>query len=459
MPAVIIPLPKGSDESALGQPKLKPREQTKVLLEEALATGIRGALRDAVKAALDIAVAPVKRDLTELQYDTLKPGGKLVDPTRPGFLARATRRGTRFIYRFAHPETGKQTEHALGYLGDITLAEARQTWEQLRAQRMAGKVPALVEDDEAPRKDVPTLEKLCRLYLDEYASQVKRSWKDDERLLNRHIVPVYGDWPADRFDADEAQRLLDSLDGTPRERDKLKAALSVMFNLGLKGGNKKKRLAERWLPADMTNPMARTVTTEHKAVIHKPELSEARAYFHALNSNSAGLRQDHRDALLLQLLTASRIGEIVGMRWGELSIEQGKFTLPAARSKNKEEHVVFFSAPALELLERRKEWAAPKDVFVFPAVMAPQTNHLRPDLVSNALAKHRHQLGVGEKFTSHGARHMFATWAGEQNVPVKTVDRCMAHSLADGINAVYNAAKLNGQAKALWARWADWLNE
>lgn len=153
MPADIIPLKKAADETPAA-PKLKPRDQTKILLETALATGIRGALRNAVTAALDIAVAPVKRDLTDIQYESLKPGSKLVDPHRPGFLARATRRGTRFIYRFAHPETGKQTEAAIGYLGDITLADARQVWETLRAQRMAGKVPSLLVED---AKDCPPL--------------------------------------------------------------------------------------------------------------------------------------------------------------------------------------------------------------------------------------------------------------------------------------------------------------
>ena len=459
MPATIIPLKKAADESSsppvTEQSKLKPREQTKVLLETALATGIRGALRDAVKTALDIATAPVKRDLTDLQYEALAPGQKLLDPNRPGFLARATRRGVRFIYRYAHPETGRQTEFGLGYLGDITLADARQLWQELRAQRMAGKVPSVVEDTAS--RDIPSLAKLCQLYLDEYASQVKRSWRDDERLLKRHVIPAYGDWPADAFTTDEARRLFRSLDGTPRERDKVRACLSTLFNVAV-GRTKKLTVDETWLPSNFVNPITNAATAKHNADVNFPALAEARAYYQALVGADCPIKQDYADVLLLQLLTSSRIREVTDMEWAEVDRDAGRWVLPAARSKNGREHVVLLSKPALELLKRRHEWKAPRDTFVFPSALNPQTQPLRADLVSSALAKNRETLGVGPRFTSHNVRHLFSTWAGERQTPVDLVNRCTAHVVAAGINKHYNAAKLDVPAKALWAEWASWLD-
>jgi integrase len=145
------------------------------------------------------------------------------------------------------------------------------------------------------------------------------------------------------------------------------------------------------------------------------------------------------------------------MEWAEVDLAAGRWTLPAARSKNGREHVVLLSAPALELLERRREWRAPKDIYVFPSALAPQTQPLRSDLVSNTLAKHREALGVGPRFTSHNVRHLFSTWAGEQQVAVDIVNRCTAHVVATGVNRHYNAAKLDVPARQLWADWARWL--
>jgi hypothetical protein len=55
---------------------------------------------------------------------------------------------------------------------------------------------------------MPTRGVLAKLYLDDYASKVKRSWKDDERLLKRHILPDCGDMPADQFTTELARELV-----------------------------------------------------------------------------------------------------------------------------------------------------------------------------------------------------------------------------------------------------------
>jgi integrase len=318
---------------------------------------------------------------------------------------------------------------------------------------MDGKVPTLVEE-EPSTTDMPSVGKLCRRYLDEYASQVKRSWKDDEWLLSRYILPDFADMPADAFTTDVARKLFQSLDGVPRNRDKLRACLSTMFNVAV-GKTKKLTIAEPWLPTSFVNPITNAATATHNADVNFPPLEEGRSYYRALVSNSAALKEDYRDVLLLQLLCASRIREVAEMAWSEVDLAAGRWTLPAARSKNGREHVVLLSAPALELLERRREWTA--GPFVFPSSRNPRTQPLRSDLVSNVLAEHRQALGVGLRFTSHNVRHLFSTWAGEKRKPVEVVNRCTAHVVASGINRHYNAAKLDVPAKQLWADWARWL--
>lgn len=450
MPADIIPLPLPEDEKPAREPS--PRDEARYYLQAALGTGVRGALRDTIQAALELATAPRRRELVELQYEALKPGQKLVDPNRPGFLARANRNGVRLIYRHNDPATGKRSEAHIGYLGAISLAEARETWKELRANRMAGAVVAAPSGPAAPT--VPTIEELCRRFLDEYSSKVKRSWKTDQRLLEKHVIPEYGDMPADRFTHDVAAQLFASMSDTPREVQKVRACLHTLFNVAV-GRTKKLTLAETWLPRDFVNPVTNVQVAAHKPAYYNPSKGEIRSYAAALRAG--GIRPDVRDALELQLLCASRIAEVGGMEWSELDLEHGEWRLPAARSKNGDEHLVILSGRARNILERRRSFTEPDTQFVFPIPTHPG-QPMRPATAQNLLAKKRKALGVSAAFTTHSVRHAFMSWAGETGYPLEVRNRCTAHKMSGGIDARYNHAELNKPASALWQAWADWLH-
>jgi hypothetical protein len=79
------------------------------------------------------------------------------------------------------------------------------------------------------------------------------------------------------------------------------------------------------------------------------------------------------------------------------------------------------------------------------------------DLVSHVIAENRAALGVGEKFSSHAVRSAFMTWCGENDIGHEVRNRCTAHKVTRGIDAVYNAARLDRQAADVWARWAQEL--
>jgi integrase len=446
MPSNIIPIRKAADK-----PKPKAREAALEHLQAALETGVRGAFRDAILAAIDTGASPKSRDLSSLQYESLRPGQKLVDPRRPGFLARSSARGVRFVYRHNDPQTGKRTETTIGYLGSVTLADAREQWKEMRARRMTGEPVA--EDVKSPEAPALTVRELAQRYLSDYSEKVKRSWKDDERLLNKHVLPTYGDLPATELTAEQVQTLLAGLADTPREVQKVRAVLQTMFNVAC-GKTRKLTLAETWLPRGHPNPVTNVQVADHKASIHIPSEAEMRAYHRSL-ATSTDIRPDLRDVLLLQVLTACRINEVVGARWQEFDLEHGKWHIPGARVKNGDAHTVLLSKQALKLLKRRQDTAA--SAYVFPS----PTSHkraVRSETVQGALAEHRQALGVGERFTSHAVRHAFMTWAGERGYPVEVRNRVTAHRMTSGIDARYNHAELNKPAGECWQAWADWLS-
>lgn len=446
--AQVLPFPTKPVE-----PKPKPRAEARALLEAALGTGVRGSVRDAIQASLEALDANPRRQITNEEYQALKPGQKLVDPRRRGFLARCSTSGVRFLYRHRDPVTNKQVETLIGYQGAIALADARKQWETMRARRMGGLSP--VEDVKSPESALPTMRELATLYLDRYCAKVKRSWNEDRRLLDRHVLPSYGDAPVDQFTTTVARRLFASLDDTPRERDKLRASMSTMFNVAI-GKTKKLTIADTWLPENFPNPITNAQTAAHESMgRHEPSMVEARRYLAGLRAGV--LRKDYSQALELQLLLACRIAEVTGMAWDELDLDTGQWTLPAERSKNGHAYLIFLSPRAREIIAERAAIRAGGDHHVFP-MLTDRSRPLRADLVSQALKARRAELGVAGKFTSHSVRVAFSTWAGRRQISQELIHRCTAHVLTnDRIAATYNRATLDEPAAVLWAEWAEAL--
>jgi integrase len=73
------------------------------------------------------------------------------------------------------------------------------------------------------------------------------------------------------------------------------------------------------------------------------------------------------DIVRLLLLTGSRRGEVQGARWDQLDLERGIWTKPGSTTKQKTEHRVPLSAPALQLLTTLRREAGEDAVFVFPS--------------------------------------------------------------------------------------------
>ena len=57
------------------------------------------------------------------------------------------------------------------------------------------------------------------------------------------------------------------------------------------------------------------------------------------------------DALKLLVLTGQRRGEVAEMRWSEIDLQRGLWSIPAERTKNGRAHEVPLSLPALTILK------------------------------------------------------------------------------------------------------------
>ena len=131
-------------------------------------------------------------------------------------------------------------------------------------------------------------------------------------------------------------------------------------------------------------------------------------------------------ALEFALLTVARTGEVVGATWDEFDLEAGVWTVPGPRMKGKEQHFVYLTDRAVEIVRAMEELGQP---YVFPS----------PDLdgkpLSNmAMLTLLRRMDADKLTTVHGrCRATFSTWANEVGAGrPDVIEACLAHQEGEG---------------------------
>jgi integrase len=150
-------------------------------------------------------------------------------------------------------------------------------------------------------------------------------------------------------------------------------------------------------------------------------------------------------ALTFLILTAARSGEVRGMRWAEIDLAAGVWTIPAARMKAAKEHRVPLTAAATGLLGVE---GAP-DALVFPSPFDPRKT--MSDMTLTAVLKKMGRSNI----TAHGFRSTFRDWAGETTAfPREVIEAALAHRLKDKAEAAYAPGDLFNKRRELMEAWA-----
>jgi integrase len=153
-------------------------------------------------------------------------------------------------------------------------------------------------------------------------------------------------------------------------------------------------------------------------------------------------------ALAFTILTAARSGEVRGMKWGELDLEDAVWTVPASRIKASREHRVPLEPAAIALLGEPGE----ADELVFPSPVKAG----KP-LSDAALAAVLERMGY-DNVTVHGFRSTFRDWAGETTPHAREViETALAHKLKDKAEAAYARGDLFRKRRRLMQDWAAHL--
>ena len=402
------------------------------LLNEVLAMGFKGRNREAIQAAIDT-LSDTTRDLTDIHYKNLKTGTKLLDKSRYGFMARALKSHTNFIYR--HSWNGKQVELVLGRYPEMSLADARELWSKLRAVRLDGRNPTDALTRQVSGKAL-TWGELTDKYID-LASENKRSWHQDRQLLDRSIPSSWASRAVISITSRDIGDLLDAKRDTPRDREKLRTLLNAIFNLAMARGKRMKS----WLASESAvveplillpaNPVEGTNLPERKPETFVPEEKHVRALLENLACIS---HPDTRNAILLQLYTNCRIGEIARLEFEEIDLENQTWSLPPNKSKNGRHHKIALSKQAINIIKEQAKTHGEEGLLF----RSPNSKPLRNSTVSTAMLKNRNQLGIPVGYSTHANRHIGQTILAKLGCPGEVRDRISNHALPSTMNALYN---------------------
>ena len=152
----------------------------------------------------------------------------------------------------------------------------------------------------------------------------------------------------------------------------------------------------------------------------------------------------HTLALEFLILTAARVGEVLGAQWSEIDIALRTWIIPASRMKASREHRTPLSGRALATVERMAELRSGD--FVFPG-----QRRGRP--LSNPSLARLCRAGV----TVHGFRSAFRDWCGEEtSFPRELAEQALAHATGGAVELAYRRGDALEKRRALMEAWANY---
>ena len=153
------------------------------------------------------------------------------------------------------------------------------------------------------------------------------------------------------------------------------------------------------------------------------------------------------------ILTAARTSEALLAEWSEIDLAGGTHIVPAHRMKRGEQHTVYLSPRAVEILRAQM---GQDERLVFPSTQKGREGKPQSNMAMLAALD---RLGVRDLTTVHGlCRATFSSWANETAAArPDVVEACLAHSEADLVRKAYMRAQFAAERRALLLAWGEYL--
>jgi integrase len=368
---------------------------------------------------------------------------------------------------------GAQRRLTLGEYPTVSLAKARAAAEDARAEIRNGGDPA---GDRRAAREAPTdtVAALAKEYVAKHVCVKMRGQVEEERIINVDVLPRWKNRSVRQITRRDVRALIAPIveRGSPIMANRVLAVVRRMLNYGVRND---------WLdanPASLIDAPGHEVSRERvlsddeirrvwRLLSRQPTTAERAA---PGRNRAKGTAEDPicpiapqmAAAIKIRLLTAQRGGEVTKMRWRDLDLEKGWWTIPGQFAKNGRVHRVPLVEDAIAIIkeqqgrdEKSKNGAnkgnEPDEDFVFVG-----SGVSIRDRAKKAPSKIARVLKID--FRGHDLRRTAATKMAEAGVARHHISAVLNHVDAGAaVTRVYDRYSYDAEKRKALETWAQTL--
>jgi integrase len=358
----------------------------------------------------------------------------------------------KWVLRYVSPVTQQRRNAGLGSYPEISIADAAKAARVMREQLANGHDPLDLREQEQNKPVIPTVELAAR----QVYESLLPAWKNPKHgkqwitTLEQYAFPILGTFTMDSILPAHISNVLQPIWLTiPETASRVKQRIHAVMAWGWAHGYCSAN------PVDVVDHLlplqpSKSVRTDHQPampwrdipVFVKTYLSDVDRY------------DVTRSMLEFLILTACRSGEVRGLQWSEIDIDNAIWTIPADRMKAKLPHRVPLSPRAIEIL---KHVQGLHTELVFPS--SRDQVQLSDMVLTSFLRRVKAHSSTPERFaTAHGFRSSFRDWCSEHGYPRDLAERALAHKVQNKVEAAYHRTDLLEQRRPMMLAWSEWIS-
>ncbi len=355
-------------------------------------------------------------------------------------------------WRMSYRLDGKQKSLALGIYPHVSLKEAREGRDE------AKKLIAADTDPNKVRKQAKITRKLAtansfKVLSEEWLGKQAPKWSPDyskrvRAQLENNVWPWLGKEPISAIKAPAILEVLRKIEarGACDMANRVRETVGQVMRYAVATGR------AEYDPTPSLRGALTVHVTKHMASVTDPNrVGEILRMFDAFEGTHTV-----RCALLLAPLLFCRPGELRQMRWADINIEAGIWSLDASRMKMRQKHLAPLSKQAIALIEDMRPFSGQLE-YVFPNARDPK----RP-MSEAAINAALRRLGIDtqEELTGHGFRAMARTILRERlKFDAEIIECQLSHTKRGAHGEAYDRTKFIDERISMMQAWSDYLED
>lgn len=346
----------------------------------------------------------------------------------------------RKVWRMRYRWRGKRPIMTLGEYPIMGLREARQAVLEAQERIADGLDPAAESQrQQAVRTSTPTANDFAVEYIQRHAKPNKASWAEDQRNLEKNVLPYIGKMRMDEIHRRDIVAIIDRIRdrGAPVQANAVLAVVRKMFNFAVERGV---------LESAPTQQIKQSRVKSRDVILTDDELRQLWAITVPFEKKSVALPMHHvtRCALRLVLLTGARNSEVCGIAATDLDLKRKIWT---HESKNGIIHTVPLTDMAMAVILDAMEVSDGRFLFT--------SNSKGGHITKYAMAQAMRKIFNGQR-RPHDLRRTVGTRISALGFNRLIVDKVLNHK-DNTVGGIYDRHTYDKEKREALTAWAHQL--